>query len=250
MHRRDQAWQAWVIPGVVKQVANNRLKERGGEHHAIVRLFQLRRQIDRQRLRPQSVQRFRISIGKVRKRCGAARGVNRASPEKVFARSLLNGQAGRNRIGRINGVKDKGSYRRWMPRREGHGDCGSVGFAVDIPLRDAQRPTHPIEIFSGHCCPEIIEVDAVARRRIPAGQIHRSTSGDVLFAHVSHRGDVGLEHSGCKLWTQLRLRAAGAALIDQDEIAARRIGMARLIVRVDGQRPSRPSADVDDGVRQ
>ena len=81
MHRRDQARQAWIIPGVVKQVANNRPKERGGEHHAIVRLFQLRRQIDRQRLRPQSIQRFRIGIGEVRERHSAARGV-RASPEK------------------------------------------------------------------------------------------------------------------------------------------------------------------------
>ena len=118
MHRRDQAWQAWIIPGVVNQVANNRSKERRGEDHAIVRLFQLRRQIDRQRLRTQSIQRFRIGIGEVRERRSAARGVNRASPKKGLAPSLVNGQAGRNRIGRINGVKDKSSPRLSLcPRR-------------------------------------------------------------------------------------------------------------------------------------
>jgi hypothetical protein len=72
----------------------------------------------------------------------------------------------------------------------------------------------------------------------------------VIFGHVGHYRDVGFEHFGRELWTQLRLRTAGAALIDQNEIAAWSIGMARLIIRVDCQRPSRPSADVDDGVWQ
>src|SRR4051794_8924443 len=86
MHRRDQAWQAWIIPGVVKEVANNRPKERGREHHAIVRLFQLRRQIDREMLRTQSIQRFRIGIGEVREQRSGACGVNGESPEKGLAR--------------------------------------------------------------------------------------------------------------------------------------------------------------------
>ena len=104
-----------------------------------------------------------------------------------------------------------------MPRRESHGDCRSIGFAVDITLRDAQRLTHPIEIFGGHRCAEIIEVGAEPSRRIPAGQIHRPTLREVIFGIVGHRGDVGFEDFGCEFWTQLRLRTAGAALIAEGQ---------------------------------
>jgi hypothetical protein len=47
---------------------------------------------------------------------GGPRERPRASPEKGLARGVLNGQARRNRIRRINGVEYKSSDRRWMPR--------------------------------------------------------------------------------------------------------------------------------------
>jgi hypothetical protein len=42
--------------------------------------------------------------------------------------------------------------------------------------------------------------------------------------YVCRCGVVGFKHFGCDLWAQLGLRTATAALIDQDQIAASRIG--------------------------
>ena len=55
-----------------------------------------------------------------------------------------------------------------MPRRERHGDSRSVGLAVDVPLRNAQRLTHPVEILGGRIVAETLAPGArvadVARR--------------------------------------------------------------------------------------
>ena len=55
-----------------------------------------------------------------------------------------------------------------------------------------------------------------------------------------------LEHSAVLLDTAAR--AAGAALIDEGEIAARGVGLAGLMSGVDGEWAAWASVDVDDGV--
>src|SRR5258708_4659189 len=65
-------------------------------------------------------------------------------------------------------------------------------------------------------------------------------------ASVSGAGEGGTEERAIEVRAEVRLRSAGSPLIDQDKIAARRIGGAGLMVGVDSEGTARAAADVDD----
>src|SRR5439155_17228875 len=106
----------------------------------------------------------------------------------------------------------------------------------DVPALDPKRPPHPLKIGNGDAGTEILQIEAVRGRFGAARRINGPTLGEGIIARVRGDDEGGIEERTVEVRAELWLRSAGSPLIDQDKIAARRVGGAGLVVGVDGER--------------
>ena len=137
-----------------------------------------------------------------------------------------------------------------MQRHQGHSDGRAIGFAVNVPTPDPERPPHPLEIGDGDPGAEILEIEAVCDRLGTARGIDSATLGQCSVIRVRGDGNAGIEERPAEVRAKLRFRPAGSPLIDEDEIAACGVGDPGLVIRVDGEGTAWAAVDINHGVRE
>ena len=130
--------------------------------------------------------------------------------------------------------------------------------AKDVPLPDAKRMAHLVDVFNRDRRSEIEKIYPCRHRLRPAGQEHAMAPGPRLRFRPGCDGGKGIHHGLSEVRAEIGLRPSGSPLIDQNEVAARCIRMRRLIAGIDGQRAAETAADMkrrgtsydDDGQRE
>jgi len=137
-----------------------------------------------------------------------------------------------------------------VQRHQRHGDGRAIGFAVDVPVLDAEPLPDLVNILSCRPGSEIGKVDAPPHRLVVARHVGGPQPGLGVLRPVRKEGDRFVQKPAVEIAAQVRLGSADAALIDQNRIALRGIRFLSLIRRINGQGLARAAVNVDDGSRK
>ena len=252
---RDHAWprsmrQARIARGIVDRTADQRFEQGRGQAHPILGAMRTRaapaRGAGGARARPASPGRWPQGGG-----IGGGAGLVAARCPKnaASASATLAVAAGWRRADRANRARRPARYRDAARSRSWRRWCHQIR-RREVPAFDPERPPHPFEMAAASLVPKSLRSKPRAMASVWQAGIGGAAPGQGVIARIRGDGEGGIEEGASGRWAKLRLRPAGAALVEAVESRARGIGGPGLLLGIDGEGTSRPAIDIDDGVQR